>query len=114
MNVRGGLALNGILKLETDGFVRFLGSQTLSTGTIEFSGTSATIDLESGATVTLAPGTTIHGRTGNISGNNATLVNQGRIAADVAGGTIQITVSTFTNQGQVEELNGGNIIAPGF
>jgi len=42
------------------------------------------------------------------------LINQGKISTDEAGGTIRATVTTFTNEGLLEAVNGGTLIAPGF
>ncbi|MCI0536200.1 MAG: hypothetical protein L0Z50_13320, partial [Verrucomicrobiales bacterium] len=76
-------------------------------------GESGTVDIEN-STLTLAAGTLVRGKSGVITGANSTLINEGKISAYVAGGTIRITVASFTNQGIVEEMNGGNVIAPGF
>jgi hypothetical protein len=63
--------------------------------------------------VTFGANVLVHGRGGRISGAG-TLINQGKISADVAAGTIRIDPGTFVNQGTIESINGGILIAPGF
>lgn len=92
-------------------------TQTLSAGTIQFTAAratpGATVNFGLNSTVTFGPGVSVRGSIGAIS-STGTLINQGLISADVAGGTIKVTAATFTNVGILEELNGGNLIAPGF
>jgi hypothetical protein len=116
LNFRNGLALNGTLLLGTSRSIRFFSSQTMTNGTIEFAGALQgsgipQVAVENGATVTLGTGVLVHGRSGNISGAG-TLINQGRISADVSGATIRIDPANFVNQGTLEAINGGTLIAP--
>jgi len=111
--LRGGLSLNGRILMNTNSLLRFGDAQTLANGTIEFIGSAATIEVITGATVTFAPSVLVHGRSGTIQGVGS-LINQGKISADVAGGTIRVNPATFTNEGQLEAINGGILIAPGF
>lgn len=136
LNFRGGLSLHGTLLLGTNQFVRFQDSQTLTNGTIEFAGPRQgsavpAITLADGAAVTFGPAILVHGRSGTISGAGR-LINQGTLAADIAGNmltirsaqfenpgtiradgaatTVVIRVDPFTNTGTMEELNGGQIL----
>lgn len=118
LNIRNGLSMHGTLLLGTNKFLRFLNSQTMTNGIIEFAGplegaASPQIALATGTTLTLAPGVWVHGRSGSISGSG-TLMNQGRISADVPGATIRVRPAIFLNDGILEEINGGSLIAPGF
>jgi len=57
--------------------------------------------------LTIGSGFTIHGASGIVRDSAVPLINQGTISADVAGGTITIHGSPFTNTGTVEAKNGG-------
>ncbi|HWB10108.1 MAG TPA: DUF4214 domain-containing protein [Pirellulales bacterium] len=111
-----GLTLNATATLGSAAFhygrLFFSGSQTLDgTGSVDFV-TSANNELlltSANATLTIGPKMTIHGQAGRIDGqSNSSLVNQGKILSDVAGGTIYIQLSggPFTNQGTVETAAG--------
>lgn len=113
MILRGGLTLNGRLAMGPGSYLVFNDTQTLSAGTIEFTGSGATVDIPPNVTVTFGAGVTVRGHTGTISGGG-TLIHQGKISADTAGGTIRIQPTTFVNNGQLEAINGGILIAPGF
>ena len=87
-------------------------------GTIVLASTSTggdTIDNDSnlagaGGTLTIGPNITIEGNTGGLHDDFATgtIVNQGTIIADVAGGTISIgnVNGTFSNQGTMQANSG--------
>src|SRR5262249_21393453 len=88
-------------------------TETLAgTGTVLFGNSvSNTLNAAGNSTLTLAPGITVQGTSGNLSSQSpGTLVNQGTIAADNSGGgsagmlTIQPTV--FVNQGSLSVSNG--------
>jgi hypothetical protein len=116
LNFRGGLTLNGILLLRGNTFIRFLDSQTMTSGTIEFAGALQgsgvpQVVVQSGATVTFEPSVLVHGLSGTISGAG-TVINQGKISADAAGGTIRISPANFVNQGILEAINGGALVGP--
>jgi hypothetical protein len=73
------------------------------------------IDLDGNGTTTFASGVTVRGHSGTIGrqiniGGTQTLVNNGTISADVAGGTHQITDSAVTNNGTLSALNGGTLV----
>jgi hypothetical protein len=114
-----GLTLNATATLGSAAFhygrIFFTGSQTLDgTGSVDFvtSGNNALFMTSDKATLTVAPTITIHGQAGSIDGEtDSSLINQGKIAADVAGGTISIAPSggPFTNQGTVETDTGATV-----
>lgn len=72
-------------------------------------------------TVTLGPNSYFHGANGSINGDffvsgnpsptgAATIINQGRISADIAGSTFRLNlIDSFENQGTLEALNGATI-----
>ncbi len=93
----------------------------LSGGTLSLAGPSAAslhrLTTIAGGTATLGPGTVVRGGNAaladdtNIGGNafRNTLINQGRISADVAGQTLSILPDNFTNSGTVEAVAGGTL-----
>jgi fibronectin-binding autotransporter adhesin len=132
LTVLNGLVLNASLLIgnssgSTYGYVYFgqtssaAGSLT-GTGTVLFGGSAAN-DLYddsnlSGAsgTLTIGPGITIHGKSGvvgefNYMPSNGSIVNQGTIDADTAGGTITVGLGSdpLTNTGTLEAANGGTL-----
>jgi hypothetical protein len=137
LNIVNGLVLKGTLRIDHNATVTFNGTQTFSTGTIEFVGDAGFLALPGSANLTLGPGAIIHGKSGLIGaslffGGSGTLSNQGLISADVAGGTVivhtaafnntgtiaatapgstlSVRVNPFTNAGAVQELNGGFVV----
>ena len=79
-------------------------------GTVVFgngnAGYNALRAVVGGMTLTLGPGITVHGQNGTIGDatalggpGNVSVVNQGTISADVAGGTIVLDAQPFNNQG---------------
>src|SRR5262249_7321007 len=98
--------------MDTTSLLRFVGTQTLAKGTIEFIGTGCSIQIRSGAVVTFAPPVLVHGRSGTIQ-DVGTLINQGKISADVAGGQIAIEPANWTHNGTAEVLNGGQLTFAG-
>ncbi|MBL9128043.1 MAG: hypothetical protein JNL97_10370, partial [Verrucomicrobiales bacterium] len=117
--IRNGLTLNaGRVRLNENGAIGFDGVQTFG-GEIVFEGDSGFVSLDGNATLTLAPTARIRGKSGRIgqaifNGGTSTLINQGTIRADVAGGTLTVNPDTFTNTGTLEQANGGRLVAPGF
>ena len=114
MTVTSGLTLNGTILLGgadgTDvGSLTAQGTQAWSgTGSVLFGGSDTTsLAVSDGATLTLGAGLTLHGQSGEISG---TFINQGTIAADLAGrpagstaaGTLILTGTGWSNQGTLE------------
>jgi hypothetical protein len=114
----GGLVLNGTININSNGILSFEGDGALSgNGTIVFGATGPgnRIDLDGNGTTTFASGTTVRGQNGTIGrqiniGGTQTLVNNGTISADVAGGSIEITDSAVTNNGTLSALNGGTLV----
>ena len=100
----GSAGSNSILSIKS-------GSQTIGgAGEIVMAGTQSTNYLNVGdnigaTTLTVGAGITVRGR-GHIQhgsgGLVSTLINQGTIQADVSGQTLDITTSTFTNNGTIK------------
>lgn len=122
--VHNGLSLNGSIQV-LGGEVHFANSQTLTGGTIalEALGALATrVSADLGTAVTLSPSTVIRGGRASILPNQLitlpsqrnALINQGRIAADIPGTTLEIAADNFTNTGIVEALNGATLSIGGF
>jgi hypothetical protein len=112
-----GLTLNGTANINNGGILSFEGTQALAgTGTIVFGSSAGNrIALDSPGTTTFAAGTTVRGQNGSIGqainiGGAQTLVNNGTISADVAGGTITINTHPVTNGGTLSALNGGTLV----
>src|SRR5207248_3312676 len=116
--VQEGLTLNSTLQLGDPTGTTFFtsvqfgtGAQTLDgTGTVVF-GPSAGNALfgSTGTTLTIGPGVTVRGQSGAIN-TLTSLENRGTIAADVAGGTIDVSPNSFTNPGTVRAANGGTVL----
>ena len=95
------------------------GSQTLSgNATVLFGGSGNNGIYNNnngngaGATLTIAPTVTLHGTAGFLDNyyTQATIVNQGTISADVAGGQLSLgNIGTFTNQATLSALNGATL-----
>ena len=115
--VTNGLTLNGSVNIAKGSIFAPQGDQTFSgSGTIVFADGNASnrLNVEAG-NLTLGSGITVRGDTGYIGqqtwvGGAATLTNNGTIQADVAGGTIRLTVNgTTVNNGTLAALNGGTL-----
>ncbi|MQM29339.1 MAG: hypothetical protein CRU78_01825 [Candidatus Accumulibacter phosphatis] len=114
----GGLVLNGTVDINQNGILSFEGDGGLSgNGTVIFGNTGSgnRIALDGNGTTTFATGTTVRGHSGTIGqainiGGTQTLVNDGTISADVAGGTITINTHPVTNNGTLSALNGGKLV----
>ena len=114
VTVTNGLTLNNAIALGSGtnhGVLTFSGTQTVGgNGSITFGASTANQIIVSGGTTTFGSNVLIHGQNGTISStSNGNFVNQGTIAADVAGGTLTITVSGWFNAYLVEGLNGGTL-----
>lgn len=118
LQVVNGLTVNALFTVGNatfnvlPGTVDFSGSQTLGgSGQVQLvdgpSSQIAVIGAAAPATLTLAPGITVHGQGVLTSGSGDTLINQGSISADVAQQTLSITAANFVNQGTLKEVNGG-------
>ena len=114
--VTGGLVLNGTASIGANSNFAAQGTQTISgNGTILFADANGSnrINLEGAGTTTLGSGITIRGHTGFIGqqafvGGAHTLLNQGTINADTAGGTIIVAPNAgLTNQGTLKAEGGG-------
>jgi len=116
--VLNGLTLNGRVNLDDNSILSFEGTQTVAgIGSIVLGATGAAnrIALDGNGTTTIGSGITIHGENGTIGqevniGGTQTLLNNGKISADVSGGTITINDSAVTNNGTLEARNGGTLI----
>jgi hypothetical protein len=119
VRIRNGLTLNGgRVRVNNNGGIGFEGNQTFA-GEVIFEGDTGFLSIDGNTTLTLAPTALIHGKTGRIGqaifqGGTSVLVNQGTIRADVAGGTLTVNPTTFTNTGTLDQTNGGRLVAPGF
>ena len=129
VTVVNGLALNGTARVgnATNGscaHVHFVGSQALSGNGVVIFGNRGETQLNVlrvaswGATLTLGPGITVRGQRGTVGNyggwpfwgpSDGTVVNQGTIAADVAGGLIVVSGQSVTNQGSVVARNGATL-----
>ncbi len=132
VTVTNGLVLNGTMLVGNPtnggyGGVFFAGTQTLGgNGTVVFGNCgsysyNALWLSNAGTTLTIGPGITIEGQTGVIgygyawSGpQNVNVINQGKISANVSGGTISVVPQTFTNQGSVSADPGYIALNSGF
>lgn len=139
LRIRNSLMLSGSVLLDKNGSITFEGNQTFDNASIVFVGTSGSVGLEDKSSLTLGPKAIVRGLTGTIgsallAGGSNTLINQGLISADVAGGTLTIRTTRFENTGTVAataagsllkiqfgpflntgttlELNGGKVIGP--
>lgn len=118
----GGLTLGAgsILDINQNSILAFQGNQTLSgPGAVVFGNTGASNKIaidNSGAVLTIGANATIRGQNGTIgqqylvSTSGSSILNNGRISADVSGGTINITQATVTNNGILEAKNGGTLV----
>ena len=120
--ITDGLTLDGTATLGSAtsysyATLSFSGSQTLGgTGDVVFGDGGSQISVSDNATLTIGPGITIHGQAGTIgsSFNSETVVNQGKIGADVTGGILTVGATTLRNQGTVGSSNGGSLIVSGL
>ncbi len=127
VTVVDGLTLNGTVTLGeasggTHGYLLFSGTQTLGgTGNVVLGASSSNAigGGDTGSTFTIGPGITVHGSDGLVGSFNDSLVNQGTIAADVAGASITVAGSSLTNSGTLRavggtmSLSGGDLIDSG-
>ena len=129
LDVFNGLTLNGTMSVgKTDGSTYaqvYFGASGVASGAMAGTGTivlggygnNNTVynysDLGGAdGTLTLGSGITIRGKSGQIINRTSagTIVNQGTISADVAGGTINLGgAGTVVNQGTLSALNGATL-----
>jgi hypothetical protein len=115
--------LNGVVNVANGGILSLDGSTSTGgtvvvggTGVINLNAPGARLSIEGAGTTTLASGLTVRGQ-GNVgtalfAGGNNTLINNGTITADVAGGTL--TITRPANAGTVQgtgtlQANGGRL-----
>ena len=115
LNLVNGLILHGTLRIDRNSVANFVGTQTLAGGAVEFVGESGFLALSGGSSLTLGPGVVVHGKSGVLGGSiyfpgSGTLINQGLISADVAGGTLTINTTQFENTGTVEANGAGSSV----
>ena len=70
-----------------------------------------TSGLPDTGTLTINAGVLVHGHSGYVGGSTYPVINNGTIAADVSGGTINLSSSPFTNNGVLTASNGGTLNA---
>jgi uncharacterized repeat protein (TIGR03803 family) len=134
LTVTNGLTLNGVASVGGSGSLNlagllFSGTQTLSgTGSVLFNGSTQNgvggipftglVLTVSNTTLTIGPTMTLHGGRAEIgldaaghwtAGSNVSLVVQGTINADVAGQTLFVNGSNWTNNGITQAQNGGTL-----
>jgi hypothetical protein len=112
LTIRNGLTLDGSAAINTGiNLTQFIfdGPQSLEgTADILFTGGPYTTSiLPKAGALTLGANVTIHGSFGRVGDPNQPLINNGKITAD--GGLITIYGNPFTNNGTIQELNGGHI-----
>jgi hypothetical protein len=119
-DVTNGLTVNGTANLgsssgSSTGYLNFIGTQTLGgTGNVVFGGSTQN-ELEifngsPGAVLTLGPGLTVHGQSGQIQyGSSYSFVNQGTVRADTTGGAI--TLGGGISGGSSPWVNAGTLQA---
>jgi hypothetical protein len=116
VNVLHGLTVNGSVQIgagdgSTAGTLSFTNTQTLSGSGIIIVGGNPSNDLQintSSTTVTIGSSLTVHGKSGQFAASSPASdawINQGTVAADVAGGTFTLA-GTWTNNGVLQALNG--------
>ncbi len=123
--IGNGLTLNGTVNVANGGILSLDstlttgGNQTLGgTGSINLNDAGARLALEGSGTTTLGSNIVVRGQ-GNIGqpaliGGSNNLVNNGRISADVSGGTLNIVPGAgsgnVTNNGILEATGGGTLL----
>lgn len=117
LTIRNGLSLtSGGINLAAPGStLHFIGHDSLlSGGTVVFDPASGGGDRKitgmNGAVMTLAPATTVRGGRGTMkTSETSTIINKGKISADVNNETITIYTARFQNEGILEAINGGSL-----
>lgn len=131
--IQNGITLNGTATLGRDALLFFSGTQTLGgTATVEFEdqpgATNGLVASTDGMTLTIGEHITLRGGNTDFGGTtigynqfvaggtNTSIVNNGTIIPDVAGGHIVIRprgTGTFTNHGTID-LQGGTLDLNGY
>jgi len=121
VNGASGMTLlsGATVNLNNSSALAFQGAQALAgNGSVVFgaTGINRVVVDGSGAVLTIGAGATIRGQSGNVGGQlhvvtaNSNIFNNGKISADVNGGSIQILQATVTNNGVLEAKNGGTLV----
>lgn len=118
--VTGGLTLNGSISINNNSVMSFIGDQTLSgSGTIvlgDTGGSNRALGMQGDTVLTVGQNIVVRGQNGTLgqaylAGGNQSLVNNGRISADVAGGSISLAPGNgSTNNGVIEAKNSGTLV----
>ena len=118
--VTGGLLLNGSVSINNNSVLSFSGDQTLGgTGTIVLGstgGSNRALGMEGNTVLTIGSNIVVRGQNGTIGqayliGGNQSLVNNGRVSADVLGGSVSLApAGGITNNGVLEAKNGGTLV----
>jgi hypothetical protein len=122
--VRGGLVLNGIIRIDSNSVLAFDGTQTLSgpstfAPAAIFFGNAANnrLELTGNGLLTLAANASIAGKNGRVGssgfGGGQGIENLGVIAANVEDGTIRVEPPALTNRGTIQALQGGTLALTG-
>ena len=122
--VAGGLTLNGAANINGGGYIQFNGVETLGgNATITLGNSTANrLYLGNNAALTLGANTLVQGQNGQFIASTpsqtstTTLINNGRVSANVSGGTITVQPGTLTNNatGTLEAVNGGHLVTIGI
>jgi hypothetical protein len=123
LSVSANATVNGVIDVAggASGFAGILSfsgpaAQTINgSGAITFGGAGnggGSLNNEGTNTLTIGSGVLIHGKNGSVDGApeagvSGGILNQGTIAADVAGGTL--TLTAVTNAGSIQASNGGTL-----
>jgi hypothetical protein len=121
--IGNGMTLNGAVNIANGGIVSLdstLGAANSigGSGSFNLNDAGARLALEGAGTTTLGAGIVVRGQgnigTALIAGGNNELVNNGRISADVNGGTLTVTPpagsGNVTNNGLIDARNGGTLV----
>ena len=121
--IGNGMTLNGAVNIANGGIVSLdstLGGANSigGSGTFNLNDAGARLALEGTGTTTLGAGIVVRGQgnigTAIIAGGNNLLVNNGRISADVNGGTLTFAPpansGSVTNNGLIDARNGGTLV----
>jgi hypothetical protein len=63
--------------------------------------------------LTIGANMVVHGKNGQINSGGQPFANQGKVSADVAGGTITLTGTNWSNSGTIQASNGGSLTLQG-
>lgn len=112
LELNGEITIDANSDLFSEATNVFSGNGTIIFGSSSVSGNN--FYLDNSGTTTLGSNIVIRGENGSIGGQaliggTQTLINNGRISADVNGGQIEIRESEVTNNGVLEAINGAQL-----